>query len=374
MSIFNYTISSSWNPQSENSFTKIAATANGEKVIPVSITGYWIEPKQSAYQAKTNLNATSFRFTCNAYTDLAGALYLKDLSKTEPQSAFSLTFYSNKDSDGNIAPYNTAFSNYELGYIQWSSSVDDVFYRTGTIEAGSISARSSTRYPIDTCELNIDVPCMPVFTDEESMNLYLSDPNNVEYQKLASNYLPPPKESVSSEMLIEEHQLLARRRMLMAKKNLLNKVCTHAFEIGDRIYYYGEKTKTILSSGEVINLKLICDKFATQDTYRVCIYIKDWENAPNGKVFQVYNNMISGHYYENNVLKSDNWGLIGFAPNEYAVELLNSKVSYNSTKFETNIPIFANKTDADTYYNTGTGIENAINYRKMYSNGTWVSV
>lgn len=143
-------------------------------------------------------------------------------------------------------------------------------------------------------------------------------------------------------------------------------------EVGDTAIYYCKE----ICEGDinVVDLRYTI----SEDTPRMCFYLQSNVNAPSGYTFGKINvpSTIRYKYDTEGVFlyQSDGYSVADFPPYEYNKHVL---ISYNpcvrTEGFRTNIPIFETKELAQAYVNGNIGVEQAINYKKSYEDGSWVS-
>lgn len=204
-------------------------------------------------------------------------------------------------------------------------------------------------------------------------------------------------EITNSSVSVCDGLLLARRRILLSKlkpyidnggngdngennnpedENTNGVYCKANLQVGDVATYKHQfylnssasfitlekNTEYIIEGSSVIN----------DSSNRFCMYLYANNSTPSGygleylKIPPVEIKYTSGEPVGTDIAISLYW----------QPEIYNkgTSVVLTDTSFETNIPIFSSYDEANNYYINGTGIENAINYNKVYKDGTWVSV
>ena len=227
---------------------------------------------------------------------------------------------------------------------------------------------------------------IPIFSSKSDAEMYIDGyiplSAAINYKKIMNNgsWTDIEKETKSTVLFIEEYQLLARRRMLIEKMNLLSKACAREFKVGDKPYYHCINngypswwgTNVLLYVESFINPNFT---LSSELQSKICFYFSDIGNLE--LYDERYLSIDSTFYFTD--------GHLEFAVDYgYGNKTENAPADFRAvggnndwrptTLFMTNIPIFENRDLADQYYRGEIGVDKAFNKNKYYKNGTWVSV
>lgn len=148
---------------------------------------------------------------------------------------------------------------------------------------------------------------------------------------------------------------------------------TGVFEIGDEVYYRCEITYTY--RGTEYHLRTDMSSFITESNKTMCLYYQDYTVSSSGKCLNEMGTPSSTEYlYQDNINDGSiytNQSCINVQPLMYTDTSMYE--SCNDVYFTTNLPIFESYEDAVAYRNGELGIEKAVNYKKVFENGSWVS-
>ena len=226
----------------------------------------------------------------------------------------------------------------------------------------------------------------PIFLNEEDATAYVNDPTNENLIKKAITYRKPiPKNSSVS---ISDGLLLARRRILLSKLKPYidnggtsgeeDNYCKVDLQIGDiatyKHHFYLQDCDYFISLEK--NTEYIIEGNAVIDSSnssnRFCMYLYENTSTPSGYGLEYLNiPQVEFKYTSGEPTGFESAISLYWQPEIYNK---GTSVILSDISFETNIPIFSSYDEANNYRVNGTGIENAINYNKVYKDGIWVSV
>ncbi|MBO5342704.1 MAG: hypothetical protein J6A73_08490 [Lachnospiraceae bacterium] len=153
------------------------------------------------------------------------------------------------------------------------------------------------------------------------------------------------------------------------EKNYLDSV----FEVGDDVYYTCEIT--YIYRGTEYHWAMDMRTTITESNKMMCLYYEPYSLSSTGqKLCEIGTPAGTEILYKD--LKSDgteytNQSCVNVQPIKYMDTSIYESCS--DVYFLTNLPIFSSYEDAISYRNGDLGIENAVNYNKVWNNGNWVS-
>lgn len=338
--------------------------------------------------------------------------YYQDISYTITSDTKKLCMYLLED-DRTPSGYtiHSAFTNYVGGEYHFVKN-GDYMYPMGTIPITSDSVLpncysipdSLGRYIISESAFSTNIP---IFRSLEDAQDYISGDldisNAINYNKVFKNdswteYVEEPSKCVA--LLMEKHLLLARRRLLMSMmqeiiippdnggggNNPSAEIYLTGLPLSDEYLYVA---KLIYMKNDIKYINITYIPSSSSDLNYIYLLMSSANYTPSKKTLcfnYEFNDGIGGYAVQSlskiccGKLNDD--GTIdeeGAYSDEFFIPLIYTYEAFTTDgcteiSFETNIPIFESTQQANKYLKGNIGIEEAINYNKVWRNDEWVQV